>query len=584
MNPIITFNPESKTSTARPRFGGGFSALKQGQAALGESTTKSSLAKRSAKQVDRFLSWVSANRTREILVEDFGGFGFCRTIVDSLRGLVFGTGSLNIPAASERLAREGFSIFTDNILAGVSAAGFGKVADKRLGAYSNKWTDFPTLELFRNTVRNAIPATTTSQQAQEKAFLEGLAQQLTAAQPEKRQACLNILQNCWNNPSADQTELASRFARLLNLKSFDLRVNNETFKLDQLLDDLKLFKEQMTHLPIQNGWRETAQKTLSNTLKVKNWKLGFVGLGMAASFTVPYLINRATKRFFGIDYYTGEIGLKDNQSRTGLPTTPESSMGASQAPLFAQSGVFNRFMATTNTEGKQEKKRSYVKEAWHNGNKLPMLLALLPLPIAAGMFDTVHWRGLKPFSKAWRNALDFSKHAPFTTQQQMAVTFALLITSRLMASRSDNEFRERLVDSALGWVLWILGTPTLKRMIAGHLDKRAGQQILLKDVPIAPGKTRKMLKTSAEIDKLTEYLDNVTPEMLAKAKKQFKWLSHGSLLTSFVLLGIVEPLIAMQWTRYNERKKAQQNATSQATPLPNNNPAYLSQIQASRVG
>jgi hypothetical protein len=307
---------------------------------------------------------------------------------------------------------------------------------------------------------------------------------------------------------------------------------------------------------------------------------------MAATFAVPYAINHATKRLLGIDYYTGEIGLKD-RPQSGKNSVPPQAFGlmpnpSGPTPLFAQSSVFSRFTATQPETSTQTKKKRayYARESWQNGNKWPLLLSLLPLPVAAGMFDTVHWKGLKPFSKAWRNALDFSKSAPFTTQQQMAATFALLITSRLMASRSDNEFRERLIDSGLGWGLWILGTPAIKRSIAGYLDKRAGQAILLKDVPVGPGQSRKMLRTKAEIDKLAGYMDDITPRTLTKAQQQLRWLSHGSLLASLALLGIVEPFIAIQWTRYNENKKARQANMPQASaPLPLMNPAYFSQTQ-----
>jgi hypothetical protein len=208
-----------------------------------------------------------------------------------------------------------------------------------------------------------------------------------------------------------------------------------------------------------------------------------------------------------------------------------------------------------------------------------MLLALLPIPIAAGVFDTVNWKFLKPFSKAWRNSLDFSKSAPFTTQQQMAATFALLIISRLMASRSDNEFRERIVDSGLGWILWILGTPIIKRAVAGYLDHKAEQGLLLKEVPIGPGQTRKMLRTSAEINQLGEYMHKVSPEMIAKAQKQLKWISRGSLLSSLVLLGIIEPFVAIQWTKYNSRKKAEQSnqVVSTDNQLPSLNSPVFSQ-------
>lgn len=604
MIPIVTTTTKQRLESTNTRFGSGSAVVTEGKPQF--SAAKPSVLKVFLsslwQKIDKFLSWAGANRTREMLVEDFGGFGVLRTVMDSLRGFFFGIGGLNIPAASERLAREGFSIVTDNILAGVSAAGFGKIADRRLGSYSSKWTDFPTLELFKQTIRDHAKDANTAKTA-EQAFLKGLAQQITKAQPNQQKACLEILQNYWENPAQNKAAMAAQLTKNLGLKSFDIRVGQNVFKLDNLLDDLRLFKEHMTRLPVQTSWQETAQKTLNSTLKVKNWKLGFVGLGMAATFAVPYLINQATKKLFNIDYYTGEIGLVKDKNKPqptvstfgpqmGQPSNPAVQL--SPSPLFAQTlgaqpAIFNNFTATPasnasqsktpQAKNPQERRPSYIKDAWKNGNPWPVLLALVPLPIAAGLLDTVNWKGLKPFSKAWRNALDFSKSAPFTTQQQMAATFALLITSRLMASRSDNEFRERLIDSGLGWLLWILGTPFMKKAVASHLDKQSGASLLLKEVPINGNEqTRKMLRSASEIEHLSAYMKEVTPEMAAKAQQQLKRLSQGSLITSLFLLGIVEPFIAIQWTKYNSRKKTEANPTPpQAPSLPSLNSPVFSQ-------
>jgi hypothetical protein len=560
MIPSVTTIPKIGVTTGKPQPG----AENQ---RLGATGIRALLGK-----ADRFLEWAGANRTREMLVEDFGGFGVLRTLMDSLRGFFFGAGGLNIPAASERLAREGFSILTDNVLAGVSAAGFGKIADKRLGAYSNKWTDFPTLELFQQTIQNDITAGVRKEAAEQR-FLQSLARQLSQSAPTQEKACLEVLQSYWKNPTQDTAELSAKLARKLGIQSFDVKIGKNVFRLDNLLDDIRLFKEQMNRLPAGNSWAETAQKTLASTLKVKNYKLGFVGLGMAATFAVPYVLNRTTRHVFGIDYYTGEIGLKQNDKKAGASSPAIQAPGntAPTSPFFTQAPAFNQFAASPMASPAEEKQKhpSYVRDSWNKGNPWPFLIALLPAPLAAGLFDTVNWKGLKPFSKAWRNALDFSKSAPFTTQQQMAATFALLIISRLMAARSDNEFRERLVDSGLGWGLWILGTPALKRAIAGYLDRKNGQNLLLKEVPLESGKTRKTLRTAAEVEKLAAYMDNVSPEMLAKAQKQLKLLSRGSLLGSLFLLGIVEPFIAIQWTKFNSRKRdAQAQPPAPAAPQP----------------
>ena len=173
-------------------------------------------------------------------------------------------------------------------------------------------------------------------------------------------------------------------------------------------------------------------------------------------------------------------------------------------------------------------------------------MGLAPLGLAVGLFDTVTRRWNNPFrpgfAKKLRDLYDFGKGFPFTTQQQMASLFAALISARLLISRSDNEYRERLVDSGLGWAFWILGTPIIKRLAARWLDRAHGTH-LIKSVD-----GRLELRTRAEIDRLLRH--SVSSAAYRNTLQKHIWLGAVSNLVTLVLLGVVEPLIAIQWTKH----------------------------------
>ena len=512
---------------------------------------------RATQSVDRVFGWLGKSRTREMLVEDFVGFGFLRTGMDLFRNAIFGTTGLNFVAARERLFREGASIFTDNIVSGLAAYGIGAVADRKLGAFSNGFTDYPTMELFRDAAQNS-PG--------EQAFIKALAARIRPGDAQLQGQLRQGLTELWRNPAmaaSEKGQLAERLGKSLKQEGFDLTIGKEAFKLDALLDDLSLFSKQMRKLGQQESgnlagtagqkWQAVANGTLKNTLRIKNWKLACVGIGLASTFAVPFINRWMTRRIDGIETYPGELGLRQNKPVAPAALRPAFKGGAQSAvsrPGFAQFQAARAIASQSPTPAANPFAQAcpYVNQSWQDGNKWPLLLAMLPLPFAAGLFDTVSRRFVNPFKKGFgkylRNSFDFAKGAPFTTQPQMASMFALLITARLLCSRSGNEFRERLVDSGMGWVLWILGTPLIKKGIASVLDRRTGSQ-LLKSV-----NGKQVLRSRGEIQRF------LTGAVRETTLKKSIWLGAGATVASMILLGIVEPLIGILWTKRNAERAA----------------------------
>ncbi|WP_303673242.1 hypothetical protein [Vampirovibrio chlorellavorus] len=502
------------------------------------------------KAVDGLFRSFQSNRGAEMLVEDVVGFGLLRTGMDLRRNKMYGDDSLNVPAAAERFAREILSILTDCVLGGVVAWGVGKaVFDRKNQAFSSQFIQYPSLELFQDIAKSSKLEGVTCPNEAQAAFREALAERIVLkdgkALPDKALQALNAV---WNQkPTRDViNDKAKVLVQAVNQQAEDfnlsLRVNTPKgsqtvqFAANELLDDVSRFSCSMAEAWKNKGtqgtaWQAMAKKAIGRTLIAKNWTIP-IGLaaGMTATFASSFLLNGLTKKFSGIDYFPGETSLRKQQPNRALNHSPKE-------------------------KGFWEKHFPYVGEALKNGNPLPLVGALVPLLAAVGAFDTYNRRFINPIKGLKEGTLkklfDFSKKAPFTSQQQMAAMFALLITSRLLSSRSDNEYKERILDSAVGWGAWIIGTPLIKKGVSKLLDRK--------------------LLTQAGALKSREAVEAFSKQALAKNV----WVGIGSTLGTIGILGLLAPWAGIKWTQWNEKRK-QQNATlgqspqaqPQAQPMP----------------
>lgn len=530
--------------------------------------------------VDKGFQRLTADRTTQLLVEDFVGFGLMRTGIDLWRGKAYGNDQVNWAAGSERMGRESASIFTDNILAGVVAALIGKYAfdqvngSNKAAAFHNQFVEYPTLEKFQSAL--AKPGNPGG----EAAFLKNLAESYFTK--DHQEAGGKLLEEVWNEP---RTQTNAGFAQSIEnkTKAFFNTLNDpsnttkslckngftyvsevdkegkptKSFNLNTLLEDVRAFSKhtlkledaqsEAAKLAQKNGnqftaksWQTLAEESVARTIKAKGVTIP-VGLGvaMAATFAVPFAISGISRKFFGIDYYPGEIGLRQEDSKAS---------GAEHKKSF------------------WERHAPYLTESIKKGNYWPLLGTLAPLPLAAGLWNTTKLNKLGlpervKSLKEWKHLFDYQKLKPFTAQQQMASLFALLITARLLNSRSDNEYRERMLDSFVGWGAWIMGTPLLNK-VAGNLSDSLFKTKLVK----ADGSMR----TRAEIDALKE-LKEVSGEAANKiyqrTLKSHIWMNFGTTCTTMAGLGLFIPWLAIKLTQNNEKHKQQLRA-AQASSSP----------------
>lgn len=494
------------------------------------------------------------SRGKEMIVEDVVGFGLMRTVMDLRRNKMYGDDSWNVPAAVERFGREISSIFTDSILGGIIAYVMSLGFDRKNKAFSQEFIQYPALELFEDIVKSdGVKNAKTPEDAQ-KAFIEALSERMEK-NTGNSQARQQVLEEAWRfaPPKRSDIEIATSWfranpnaavfneqaKRLIDsfqngAKDFDLSLNTDGKKLQQvfqandLLDDVNRFGRFMKNAwenKASNApaWRTIAKNAIERTRTAKNWSIP-IGLaaGMGATFVTPFISNFLTKKWFNIDYFPGESSLRKNQPQ------PNQAANTDKKDMLA------RYFP-------------YVKQATQNGNPLPLALALAPLLAAFGCVDTYNRKFINPISGFKNGTLkklfDFSKGAPFTSQQQMAAMFALLITSRLLSSRSDNEYNERIMDSAVGWGAWIVGTPLLKI----GLSKLFAQKELFN----ASGglKSREALQAFG-----------------SKALPAHIRIGIGSTVATMGILGFGAPYLGIKLTQWNEKRK--QNAMPQpAQPL-----------------
>jgi hypothetical protein len=484
--------------------------------------------------VDGLMKSVQQTRAREMIIEDIMGYGILRSGMDYIRPWIYGRQQHehdgqssvpkklkgNMPAARERILREVASIATDCISPGIIAYGVAKLADNRSGqGLSRSMINDDTLRVFRDILANS---------SSRKDFAHSLAKHITENQHKPGSPdVLSLVENSILNTRQKPTEAALAIAKQLGRRQLDVKLGPHWFELDAVLSDAKQF---LAMTPKNNRFRDKGLKLIQSALKASPWKV-FAGVGGALflTFAVPYMNVRITRKLDKLVSYPAEMGLRK--------------------PVHVEEN------------STQNIRFSFVHRQLKEGKYLPLITSLIPLGVVIGALDTVklsngQWRkafmnpfkgGLKGFIQHQTRLNQFSKSFPFTSQQQIASLYAALITSRLLFSRSDIEFRERLVDSVfLGWMVWILGTPFMKRTLSGISDKRNGT-MLLKQV----GNTLKM-RTEAEVKHL-----------LPKGAKQLKTLASririnaGSLATTMVVLGIIEPLIAMKWSMWQAKRTSQ---------------------------
>ena len=465
------------------------------------------------------------NRGIELLFIDLIAFAGIRSTMDFCREYLFkntihNKKQFNWPAARERLMLEVIGSMPDGI--GLLAFMYGTFAEKvpfwkGKKAYSNQFTNIDTLNYFRSVLKK-------SSVLKSEDFLKQIA---THIDPQKAEQIFPLLKEAVKYNQVET--VAAKIAKMFNQTHLDRDIQGNTFALNTLIDDARHLVCAATKSTgdklIFGGWRKQAEKLLRNTAKINNFRIpAGVALGLLLNGTSPYLIQAVTRHFEGIDDYVGEQGLRE--------------------------------LNVVNTDNITQKPRKrgflpYLRETLSNGNPIPSLVSLIPLPIVLGWVDPeklasqgvkASWNGFKPGWQKFLNMMQFGKAWPFVGGGQTAMLYAFCVFSRIAAARNAVEFRERTVDAFLGWSIFILATPKLKQWASLWFDKHYGTQ-LLKNVG---GQLER--KTESEILKLVK-----NPKTMQKTLGAFVKINVGAILGTIALLGVAEPYLSIKITEWQSQ-------------------------------
>lgn len=558
----------------------------------------------SSKGMDKAFGFITKTRTRELLIEDLMGFAILRTAWDSLRGVLYGSGELNGTAGRERFFREALSIFSDIFSSGIAALGIGYGLDKAFNGFSNKNINFQTLELIQDAMSPAQDGKPVSKYSD---FLDNIATKLSNTKLHGGQgakvmsdsipglqkklatvlkanlATENFLSN-WNTSSQsglNQNQLAQikglfagrqdsqlpltakqleaqltnfginqpkkvaknlishigkeralNIARTMGIEQLDVVLDKHHIKIPELMDDLQRLNDEMvgkTTDLAKNSWQPEAMlKRIKTTFRIKNIKLLGLVAGLTCTIASPLINHWITRTKDGVDYYPALDGLYAAEESKALNE-------AHQKKAEQKKNWLSRWLY---------KNGPHVTEQFDKGNLWPILGVVFPMSVPFWL-DTVNRKVMKPSFKNFRNVLDFGKTFPFTTQQQIGSLFAFLIASRMFSSRNTDEYRERGIDSALGWGLWILGTPLIKNAAA----KVSNLKGLVKESGLSGNKT---VINSDEV----KLIKGIKPNEADKLVKMGKSIGRSSLFLNILLLGVIEPFISIFYTQFASEKRA----------------------------
>ncbi|MCA9800084.1 MAG: hypothetical protein KC474_11095 [Cyanobacteria bacterium HKST-UBA04] len=477
------------------------------------------MAVRLIQSIDKVYHPIEANRGTQLFVEDLGGFAVLRTLMDLFRQKFFketqdGKKELNWAAARERVLLETTGTFPDP-MAGAIGLAIGAAMDRTKTGFNNKMISIESLEIFDETLQKGGITSP-------KAFAKQLANLI---EPKKSGPLGQLLHEGIANPAVVE-DRALAIAKLLGQQHFDVHLGGHTTAVDTLMQEAHTFlKTASAKSAGSPAWAKQLQAVVKQTARTNAWRIPIaIAAGVAFNFVMPHLIHLYTKFKDGIDDFPGVKGLRDLH-KTSDKQEGHRSGAASYMP--------------------------YLSDSLKRGNLWPWLITALWLPVLGGVVDTqkLASQGLKaainsPFKPGFLNRflkiMQFGGSTfPWVGGGQAAMMYGAVVAARMATARTDVEFRERTVDGFLGWGIFIMGTPWIKKRLAGLMDKN-----LLKKVGGSW-----IVKSRGEVEEF----------MSAKTFAKYKLLGPLSTLTTIALLGIVEPYLSIRLTEWQTRHDQKQS-------------------------
>jgi hypothetical protein len=220
------------------------------------------------------------------------------------------------------------------------------------------------------------------------------------------------------------------------------------------------------------------------------------------------------------------------------------------------------------------------------GNPWPLLGAALMLPAALGIYRAgqglrgMSWpkglspKALKTYANEWLQAHSFSTTFPWASDQQQATTYANTLLSRIATARSPIEYRERLIDSLMSYVIAFEMNAVTDDKIARFLA--SGKKGLSQGVQKLLGVTRAdLFKPDGSMRDLHEIYSLTDPKVRRDTLAIKTWQGWAATLLTTLTMGAVEPIASIfltskqaEWLNNRNNRKHFEKASQAYTDQP----------------
>lgn len=505
---------------------------------------------------NQFVSWFTRNlydrgEGVRYAVEQTLGYTAPRTVQQLNRTRSI-TGESNPLAAKEMLARDLAADFADTFLPGLIATlGIGYVADKINNTYVRHNMGRDALHFYEKAMAAA---------PDKSQFFRNIEQHLNAhagSTTPVQVGLEKLVEGIQSKKGIDA--VVEQVAERLNLSHFDLALGDTAkeaaaagghkleIALPELIRDLWHLNKPNTAIKTAEHWGGQMAHLLEKTISHSRYQMWGNIAALVASVSIPFGIRLMTRKKYGEDAFPGTKELEKH---------------------FKNGKLQNQ--AAPEAEGGKKKKKfewfPYLKHSLKEGKVLPTLITAGFFAVLGGaVLRRFSLKGLSPAKlQNWFKVYEFQRSFPFTTVEQMELTYGLLCGTRLASSRDESEFRETGIrDCLLGWPTLTYFFPWFRKKLGnalnGGLTKRFNQPNLLM-------KPNGEVRTGDEIT--SKLLGNLgLKDTLDSAVKSTKltqaWVTFLSAATSWGLLAFAEPKLGIWLTNrfeVDKMKKEAQNA------------------------
>lgn len=484
------------------------------------------------------------------------------------------TGEPNKRAAEEMFMRDSAADFTDTFLPGLLATlAIGKGLDAVGNGFVRYNIPWEHNEFYRHVLGNTT---------EKSEFFGKLEQALPKTkQPINLQQTVEALSE-WHqrNPFVQRAkkamgghdpylEKAQELATKLGQESLSVSLEHGDKAIET---DLPLLLQDLTRLNLHaKEWGNQLVKTLGKTANLQPLQ----GLGTAVAFYISLNIPHWIREYTAWKYKTDVNPNKEEIQR-----------------------AYNVQLSEKQKVAKDDKIKwfPYIRDQLKEGNIIPAALSAgfgaFVLGATAMTFrGHINGKNVWQLGKGVRDFLSFERGFPFTTVQQMTLTYGALCAVRLMESRDKQDFYSTLLrDNVLGYPTLTWGNGIIRDKLTHFANSHVGRQLtkegLLSEEKVKEVGKKLLFKDAAGVErrdaaditegimknvlKLSQEQEHLIPKITERLHKANSLVTMTTAVTLIALLAGIEPQLGIWLTNKItvDELENQDNHSGSATPPP----------------